>query len=169
MKRPNSNLIKSLVFTFLLSAGINLGTPTHSEAGWGSWFGCALAGPVGLGYCAYKESKGSGNNDGTVTLDQSPTTSGSTSQTHQYNPAHIVVFQKNQCKSSNSMRGTLLDCSKAIDFKKHNDLNRGLINTSAPGYVFFQETQCKFKSSWANNSVSCKKVLMRKSFSKFSR
>ena len=33
MKKSLSTLTKALVFTFLLSAGFNLGTPTHSEAG----------------------------------------------------------------------------------------------------------------------------------------
>ena len=129
MKKSTSILAKSLIFTFLLSAGINLGTPTHSEAGWGSWLGCAAAGPIGLGYCGYKEVKGSGSNDETITIDgRSNTNSGTNSQTHQYNPAHVVVFQNTQCKNSKSIRSTSFDCSKLINFKNHNNLNRGLIN-----------------------------------------
>jgi len=168
MKKSTSILTKALIFTFLLSAGINLGTPTRSEAlGWKIWTGCALTGPIGLSACGIAEAVGSGSNDETITIDgRSNTNSYAQSQTHQYNPAHVVVFQNTQCKNSKSIRSTSFYCSKVINFKNHNNLNRGLIKTSAPGYVFFQENQCKFKRSWKINKVTCKKVLLRKKLSK---
>jgi len=108
-----------------------------------------------------------GGNSLAIEIQASPTTNTTTPKNHQYNPAHVVVFKTKQCqerkiiKGVTHFKGKQLHCKKKIDFKAHHILNLGLINRSAPGYVFFKESQCKFSRIWRRvNLVECKKTLL---------